>query len=212
MEQAGGLVSQKAPDLEKMKPRIGQDLEVVNEALDIGEQVIAPERPAEKDLPRLTSKDLLPPSSTAPVPIDYEHEEGAHEFVQERRVEFLIMMKSRTNPTEAVKFLDEDQLQALFDYVRNNFDDIMIMDTVLWNRVEKGTRISSIMLSTVNFRLFNEVRHAIRTYQTIPGYKIETYEKAEFVKKVRPHDVRTCLLYTSPSPRDRQKSRMPSSA
>ena len=25
-------------------------------------------------------------------------------------------------------------------------------------------------------------------------------------------DVKTCLLYTSPSPRDRQKSRMPSSA
>ena len=28
----------------------------------------------------------------------------------------------------------------------------------------------------------------------------------------RPRLVRTCLLYTSPSPRDRQKSRMPSSA
>ena len=26
------------------------------------------------------------------------------------------------------------------------------------------------------------------------------------------HDVHSCLLYTSPSPRDRQKSRMPSSA
>ena len=26
------------------------------------------------------------------------------------------------------------------------------------------------------------------------------------------HEVRDCLLYTSPSPRDRQKSRMPSSA
>ena len=25
-------------------------------------------------------------------------------------------------------------------------------------------------------------------------------------------DIKTCLLYTSPSPRDRQKSRMPSSA
>ena len=26
------------------------------------------------------------------------------------------------------------------------------------------------------------------------------------------YDIQTCLLYTSPSPRDRQKSRMPSSA
>ena len=183
VEQAGGLISQKAPDLEKMKPRIGQDLEVLNETLDIGDQIIAPIRPAEKDLPRLTSKDLLPPSSTAPVPIDYEHADGDHEFVQERRVEFLVMMKSRTNPTEAVKFLDEPQLQALFDHVRNSFDDIQIMDTVLWIRVEKGTKISSMMLSTVSYRLFNEVRHAIRAYQRIPGYKIETYEKAEFVKK-----------------------------
>ena len=35
------------------------------------------------------------------------------------------------------------------------------------------------------------------------------YEK--LVDVVVEHD-RTCLLYTSPSPRDRQKSRMPSSA
>ena len=35
------------------------------------------------------------------------------------------------------------------------------------------------------------------------------------VKKITPHDpkgLQFCLLYTSPSPRDRQKSRMPSSA
>ena len=35
------------------------------------------------------------------------------------------------------------------------------------------------------------------------------------IKKVRESylvDAMTCLLYTSPSPRDRQKSRMPSSA
>ena len=41
---------------------------------------------------------------------------------------------------------------------------------------------------------------------------------AEFVRvheqlmKIRTTDFRICLLYTSPSPRDRQKSRMPSSA
>ena len=32
------------------------------------------------------------------------------------------------------------------------------------------------------------------------------------VKKPETINYRTCLLYTSPSPRDRQKSRMPSSA
>ena len=93
------------------------------------------------------------------------------------------MMKPRTNPSEAVKFLDEALLQALFDHVRNSFDDIQIMDTVLWIRVEKGTKISSMMLSTISYRLFNEVRHAIRAYQLISGYRVETYKKAEFVKK-----------------------------
>ena len=50
------------------------------------------------------------------------------------------------------------------------------------------------------------------------SYSIETtpnvYEKygsfTEFLDKN--HDIYICLLYTSPSPRDRQKSRMPSSA
>ena len=39
--------------------------------------------------------------------------------------------------------------------------------------------------------------------------RIERGLEAELVS---PNDIRACLLYTSPSPRDRQKSRMPSSA
>ena len=34
----------------------------------------------------------------------------------------------------------------------------------------------------------------------------------EYVEEVNQSDTMDCLLYTSPSPRDRQKSRMPSSA
>ena len=44
---------------------------------------------------------------------------------------------------------------------------------------------------------------------TIQGYDIEM---AKEIKKLTNLNFRTCLLYTSPSPRDRQKSRMPSSA
>ena len=183
VEQAGGLVSQKPPDLEKMKARVGQDLEILNEVLDIGEQVIAPERPDEQTLHKLTNKDLLPPSSTAPVPIEYEHDPSDYDFVQERRVEFLVMMKPRTVPSTAVLFLTQEQLQTLFDHIRNKIDDVQIMETVLWTRVEKGTEISSIMLSTINYPLFNAVRHHIRAYTHIEGFRVETYEKAEFVKK-----------------------------
>ena len=39
-----------------------------------------------------------------------------------------------------------------------------------------------------------------------------TEENSGIVRVNKPLAVMTCLLYTSPSPRDRQKSRMPSSA
>ena len=45
------------------------------------------------------------------------------------------------------------------------------------------------------------------TYSTIPSYLSK--QKAE---DKMPELIHFCLLYTSPSPRDRQKSRMPSSA
>ena len=45
-------------------------------------------------------------------------------------------------------------------------------------------------------------------------YKPFEYPEASdyWLKQQQAHWLHTCLLYTSPSPRDRQKSRMPSSA
>ena len=42
--------------------------------------------------------------------------------------------------------------------------------------------------------------------------KIEDDERAQVIEKVKALVERFCLLYTSPSPRDRTRSRMPSSA
>ena len=42
-------------------------------------------------------------------------------------------------------------------------------------------------------------------------YEIEVDDKKKFMKEIEAL-MKDCLLYTSPSPRDRQKSRMPSSA
>ena len=44
-----------------------------------------------------------------------------------------------------------------------------------------------------------------------PNHSISHFALAVLYGKVGQHD-QACLLYTSPSPRDRQKSRMPSSA
>ena len=56
---------------------------------------------------------------------------------------------------------------------------------------------------------------------TMPRHELEEFS-ARMISKMVPEDVmnelftfdqeEVCLLYTSPSPRDRQKSRMPSSA
>ena len=134
-------------------------------------------------MPKLTSKDLLPPSSTAMIPLDYVHDPEDHEFVQERRIEFLVMKKPIVNTGESISFLENKPLQELFDHVRNKLDGIQIMEVVQWIRVEQATTISSIMLSTIDYPLFKAVRHQIRTYPGISGYRVETYEKGEFIKK-----------------------------
>ena len=56
----------------------------------------------------------------------------------------------------------------------------------------------------------NEQFDAIKIGLAYPE-KIRSWSYGE-VKKPETINYRTCLLYTSPSPRDRQKSRMPSSA
>ena len=62
---------------------------------------------------------------------------------------------------------------------------------------------------------FFTIAHAATTAPLNPAYREEEYEfyledlKAKALVVAHDYD---CLLYTSPSPRDRQKSRMPSSA
>ena len=54
---------------------------------------------------------------------------------------------------------------------------------------------------------FGKVKHGVRIV-----VKIINTEPNFTIKEISKDDVKDCLLYTSPSPRDRQKSRMPSSA
>ena len=60
----------------------------------------------------------------------------------------------------------------------------------------------------------NLLLHILKTYDEKPyiiDELVEEDKKCPIKPKERP-DIEPCLLYTSPSPRDRQKSRMPSSA
>ena len=61
------------------------------------------------------------------------------------------------------------------------------------------------------YHLINEVTgKELRHFASNDRLKQYNVNRAEF--NVRLPSLQTCLLYTSPSPRDRQKSRMPSSA
>ena len=61
------------------------------------------------------------------------------------------------------------------------------------------------------------IRHYVHQHPELSGQEYQTtaYLKAYLEKlgvRILNSGLKTCLLYTSPSPRDRQKSRMPSSA
>ena len=68
--------------------------------------------------------------------------------------------------------------------------------------VRKSLRTSSIKIENLLERQKQRLMPQVPENHTIKG--VSTYSNGQWVK--------TCLLYTSPSPRDRQKSRMPSSA
>ena len=75
----------------------------------------------------------------------------------------------------------------------------MELDTALFRQIEK-----SILLDTV----YDERKISEQAMQ--PLLRERCCQALCAIRRVLDED--TCLLYTSPSPRDRQKSRMPSSA
>ena len=58
-----------------------------------------------------------------------------------------------------------------------------------------------------------EGRMQFRTHESVKPFVLRRGDDA-FIPKYQPHEERVygCLLYTSPSPRDKRQSRMPSSA
>ena len=66
-----------------------------------------------------------------------------------------------------------------------------------------------------NFNLFNKKDNfyfEIKKLLKFTPNSIHYYKTAFTHRSLNVKDINGCLLYTSPSPRDRQKSRMPSSA
>ena len=88
-----------------------------------------------------------------------------------------------------------------YNYFATKFHIKLFVKT-LFNTTWSANGVSDHELSTAMRNLKNKI---IRT-----GWPMEYLEDAS--KTTLVDDYNSCLLYTSPSPRDRQKSRMPSSA
>ena len=181
---AGGLASNK-PDFEKQKDREGQHVEIVEEWVDFTDETFEdlPERPAENTLRRISLKELLPPATSTPVPLDIEIDVEELSFVANQRIEFLVLMRKDGDTKKSWGFPSETQLLKMYNHVRDVADHDMIMDVCLWCRVDPKTGIASIMLSTVTLPLFKRIRHEIRIYGGFPGFKCETYSKITFMQR-----------------------------
>ena len=82
--------------------------------------------------------------------------------------------------------------------------DGVLVDATEWHYISLNLALKEVTGSAI------ERKEHISTFNGIP-----TMKKLEILyeqKRVRRDQFQDCLLYTSPSPRDRQKSRMPSSA
>ena len=88
-----------------------------------------------------------------------------------------------------------------------------IIDSNLEKDYEYGF-ITDIESETIPPGLNEDVIRTISKKKEEPQWLLDWRLKAyrHWLKKEEPKWANICLLYTSPSPRDRQKSRMPSSA
>ena len=184
VSMAGGLSSRK-PDFEKQKEREGQHVEIVEQWMDFTNDTFddLPERPDESTLRRISLKELLPPATSVPVPLDMELDGEELTFVANQRIEFLVIMRKEGDAKASWGFPCEAQLLKLYNHVRNAADHDQIMDVCLWCRVDGATGIASIMLSTINLSLFKRIRHEIRIFNGFTGFRCETYSKITFMQK-----------------------------
>ena len=119
------------------------------------------------------------------------------------------MIKNTLLEDAPVNILKGNSISSEFSEELQNLRNIAfsgkeVLDQML-ERESKVTGIPSLKISSNNvFGYYIEVRNTHRDKVPEDWIRKQTLVNAERYI--------TCLLYTSPSPRDRQKSRMPSSA
>ena len=83
----------------------------------------------------------------------------------------------------------------------------LIVSELKLEEKNKSSELTSEESVTIMAKMIKQRKDSITQFESANRLELAQKEK-DFQKKI----LRVCLLYTSPSPRDRQKSRMPSSA
>ena len=173
--------------------------------------------------------DFLLAISDSSFQIEAELKNQIRLIEQERNIDFFKIdfnaLKSSINPTleNALEYYESNQLlfmddekrsfnllsisQDRFkelveipeDFIENEYKDYIERINALAER-----RISHIMVEASNYASKEDAYNALLSIQNKIGNDLTFEEAAE--------QFSDCLLYTSPSPRDRTRSRMPSSA
>ena len=96
----------------------------------------------------------------------------------------------------------------------NPFDKIkQQIDEDLHHKLpKKWKKIGDILIADFSLINTNDLSHVSQIYANILKVKTVLQKNKVNGELRKPERTDICLLYTSPSPRDRQKSRMPSSA
>ena len=86
------------------------------------------------------------------------------------------------------------------------------IEKLLFNPIRLKTISFLMTVETCNFKVLLEITDSTKGNLSIQLKKLNEAGLIKIEKYFQKSYPTTCLLYTSPSPRDRQKSRMPSSA
>ena len=107
-----------------------------------------------------------------------------------------------------------DNVKSVFKNIDTKITGVKFTENMpkLAQEIDKATLIRSMSYTPVG--LFN---HTAAIYQMLTGYTADKVSPSGQLEPPSPKDFpnfgcNICLLYTSPSPRDRTRSRMPSSA
>ena len=144
----------------------------------------------------------------------------AKEFVSSAAAATDLKMTTTTTTTKMPPMPNDSERRKPFVWTKDEFNLTELIDSVEKNilKLEEMENRTVAAAGTeqdgpgglLTLPLTDEILN-------LPGYKPKTTRQKSgkvtaFHETSREREIKTCLLYTSPSPRDRQKSRMPSSA